>query len=380
MSTAEAIKSLYELMNRDLPFEEKAQRALELGEEHLGVDNGHLTKIHPESEYWKAVSSTDPPDGEFPPDLVLDLQKTYCRRVLEREDSVALHDALDQGWADDPAFEEHELQCYHGSPLKIDEETYGTVCFVSKTPRAEPFTEDETMFAELIARLLENELRRKRADEKIERLEEFASVLAHDIRNPLAVALGRVEVAQLNHDSEHLDEAVGALGRVDDVISEVLAMARQGQHIEETEDVQLSEIANRCWATVATDQASITVEDDLTFRAAADRLQHVFENLYRNSVEHGGENVTVRVGPLPESDGFYVEDDGPGIPEDKRGVVLEAEYTTGDGSLGFGLAIVDGIATAHDWDLAITESSTGGARFEFSNVVVSSGADAATTV
>jgi signal transduction histidine kinase len=78
----------------------------------------------------------------------------------------------------------------------------------------------------------------------------------------------------------------------------------------------------------------------------------------------------VRVGPLPESEGFYVEDDGPGIPEDEREAVLDTEYTTAEGSLGFGLAIVDGVTTAHGWDLTITESSTGGARFEFSNIVI----------
>jgi K+-sensing histidine kinase KdpD len=370
MTSTAAIESLYGLMNRDLSFEEKAQQALELGEQYLDVDNGHLTKIHPKSEYWKAIASTDPPDGEFPPGLVLDLQTTYCRRVLDREESIALHDAPNQGWAEDPAFAEHELHCYHGSPLKIDEETYGTVCFVSKTPREEPFSDEETMFAELIARLLEHELLSDRTEKKIDRLEGFASVLSHEIRNPLSVALGRVETAQRKHDGEHLEKAENALERIDNIISDVLAMARQGQHIEETDEVRLSEVVNRCWATVATDQASLTVVEDFTFRAAPDRLGHLFENLYRNSVEHGGQDVAVTVGPLPECDGFYVEDDGPGIPEAERDAVLEAEYTTRDGNLGFGLAIVKNVATAHDWELTITESSSGGARFEFTDVIV----------
>jgi K+-sensing histidine kinase KdpD len=374
MSITEATEALYRVMNEDRPFEEKARRALELAEQQLDVDNAHLTKIHPEGEYWTAVASTDPPDGEFPPGLTLDLQNTYCRRVVDEEQSIALDDAPNQGWGDDPAFQEHGLHCYHGSPLKIDDETYGTVCFVSKTPRQEPFTEEETLFAELVARLLEHELQRERTDARIERLEEFASVLSHDIRGPLTVAIGRIEIAREQHDGEHLREADEALERMDALISDVLAMAQQGQRIESTDEVELSRIATDCWETVASDRASLTVEGELHFRAAEDRVRRVFESLYRNATEHGGETVTVRVGPLADGDGFYVEDNGPGIPEDEREAVRRATYTTGDGNLGLGLAIVESITTAHDWDLTVTESATGGTRFEFSNVIVADGA------
>lgn len=374
MSITEATDTLYRLMNEDHPFEEKARRALELAEQQLDVDNAHLTRIHPESEYWTAIVSTDSPDGDFPPGLTLDLQNTYCRRVVDEEASIALDDAPNQGWGDDPALQEHGLHCYHGSLLKIDDETYGTVCFVSKTPRQEPFTEEETLFAELVARLLEHELRRERTDARIERLDEFASVLSHDIRGPLTVAIGRIEIAREQHDSEHLREADEALERMEALISDVLAIARQGQRIERTDEVELNRIATDCWGTVVSDRASLTVEGELHFRAAEDRVRRVFENLYWNAIEHGGETVTIRVGPLADDDGFYIEDDGPGITDDEREAVLRATYTTGDGNLGLGLAIVESITTAHDWDLTVTESATGGARFEFSNVIVAEGA------
>jgi signal transduction histidine kinase len=69
------------------------------------------------------------------------------------------------------------------------------------------------------------------------------------------------------------------------------------------------------------------------------------------------------VGALP--DGFYVEDDGPGIPPDERDDVLKSGFTTSDEGTGFGLAIVCQIADAHDWSVEIVEGSEGGARFEF---------------
>ena len=80
----------------------------------------------------------------------------------------------------------------------------------------------------------------------------------------------------------------------------------------------------------------------------------------------GGESVTVTVGTLPN--GFYVEDDGPGIPEEKRDKVLKEGIPTREEGTGLGLSIVQSIAEAHTWDLALTEGSEGGARFEFGGV------------
>jgi signal transduction histidine kinase len=115
--------------------------------------------------------------------------------------------------------------------------------------------------------------------------------------------------------------------------------------------------------------ATLELAEEFTVRGDRDRLRHVFENLFRNAVEHGGEGVTVRVGRLGE-DGFYVEDDGPGISEDERERVFEPGHTSEGGGTGFGLTIVKRIAEAHGWDVAIVESADGGARFEFTGVDV----------
>lgn len=79
----EARHELYTVMNRDSSFEVKAEQALELGRAYLGVENGHLTKIDTQSDYWEAIVSTDPPSGAYPAGLTLDLQTTYCRDSRE---------------------------------------------------------------------------------------------------------------------------------------------------------------------------------------------------------------------------------------------------------------------------------------------------------
>jgi signal transduction histidine kinase len=80
-------------------------------------------------------------------------------------------------------------------------------------------------------------------------------------------------------------------------------------------------------------------------------------------VEHGSSDLTVRVGELDRG-GFYVEDDGVGIPEDEREEVFGSGYSTGEDGTGFGLAIVTEIVDAHGWRIRVRESREGGARFE----------------
>ena len=71
--------------------------------------------------------------------------------------------------------------------------------------------------------------------------------------------------------------------------------------------------------------------------------------------------MCVRVGPL--DDGFYVEDDGPGIPPEERDSVFDRGYTT-DGGTGLGLAVVRRVFEAHEWSVEVGEADCGGARFE----------------
>ena len=208
---------------------------------------------------------------------------------------------------------------------------------------------------------------RKETEEQLrrqnERLENFASVVSHDLRNPLTVAKARTELMEC----EHAPAVERSLERMEAIIEDVLTLARQGESVDETAPLSLSTLVERCWGHVDTSGASLSLDADMTFRADSGRCGQLFENLFRNAIEHAGENVTVTVGAL--SDGFYVEDDGPGIPDDERAQVFEYGYTTTQEGTGFGLNIVEEIADAHGWSVTVTDSDGGGARFEFTGVV-----------
>ena len=199
-----------------------------------------------------------------------------------------------------------------------------------------------------------------------ERLEEFASIVSHDLRNPLSVAQGRLEMAQTEVDSDHLDEVEHAHERMESLISDLLTLARQGESAVECEPVNLADLVTGCWRTVDTAAATLTVETTRRVQADPSRLQQLVENLIRNAVEHAGADTALTVGDLP--DGFYVADDGPGIPDTERERVFETGYSTETGGTGFGLGIVAEVVEAHDWDVCVTESAAGGARFEITGV------------
>ena len=200
-------------------------------------------------------------------------------------------------------------------------------------------------------------------------LEQFASVVSHDLRNPLGVARGRAEILGEELDSEHLEAIENAHDRMEALIDDLLALAREGNQVDRTEVVDLATLVDGCWRTVDTGDATLRVDvpPDRRVHADTSRLRQLLENLFRNSVEHGGPGVTVTVGDLSDGDGFYVADDGPGSPEADREEVFEAGFSTNTEGTGFGLSIVEQIATAHGWTVGLHDGD-GGARFEIRDV------------
>ncbi|ELZ57524.1 MULTISPECIES: PAS domain-containing sensor histidine kinase [unclassified Haloferax] len=256
------------------------------------------------------------------------------------------------------------------------------------TMRATRFTDDGETYVQ-IAHLDITDRKRAEleAEEKAERLRNLARMLSHDLRNPLSVAVGYVE--SLLDDvvaADGLEQVAGALDRMDDIITDALVLARHDA-VEELSTVDLETRATTAWEHVDTGSADLVVADTVEFRADPSLLGHVFENLFRNAVEHGStgsrdspddavehgasDDLTVTVGVLcgdADVTGFYVEDDGVGIPAETRDEVFEAGYTTGERGTGLGLSIVAQAVHTHDWDIDVTEAENGGARFEITGV------------
>ena len=197
-----------------------------------------------------------------------------------------------------------------------------------------------------------------------EQLEEFAHVVAHDLRNPLAGAIGFLEIARETHDDQHFDRVETSHDRMKDLIEELLNIARETRRAADRRELSLSGIIEEAWSYVDASAAKLSVADDLgVVYADETRLLQLFGNLFRNSVEHVGDSVTVEVGRLEPGTGFYVEDDGPGLSDSAREDVLTLGRTVSETGTGIGLDSVTDIIEAHGWELRIPETG-GGARFE----------------
>jgi len=210
------------------------------------------------------------------------------------------------------------------------------------------------------------ELERANAElrEQNERLDEFASILSHDLRNPLAVARGYVDLATETGNLDHLEDVRTCHDRIDALVEQVLALARTDRDPDAVTAVDVAGVATDALETVDLGDGEVLVDADGTVCAERSDLRQVFENCYRNAAEHAGPDPTVRVTTLDECAGFAIADDGPGIPERERDAVFDRGYSNGDGT-GLGLAIVGEIAETYDWTVDVDEGVDGGARIAF---------------
>ncbi|MFB6281805.1 MAG: PAS domain S-box protein, partial [Haloferacaceae archaeon] len=124
----------------------------------------------------------------------------------------------------------------------------------------------------------------RRLERQNERLEEFASVVSHDLRNPLNVAQGRLELARAERDSDHLRAVADAHERMEQLVGELLTLAREGDVVTDLRAVSLADAAADGWRTVETGGSTLSTGTDAVVRADESRLRQLFENLFRNSV------------------------------------------------------------------------------------------------
>ncbi|WP_436927612.1 response regulator [Halosimplex amylolyticum] len=241
------------------------------------------------------------------------------------------------------------------------------------SPEPAVFDETDVSLAKTVAAhataALERVERERELTRQNERLATFTNIVSHDLRNPLTVAIGRLELAQEACDCPHLADVDQALTRTETLLNDLHAFAQAGTVSLDPENVDLTTLCRACWGHVQTGAATLVIDTQQVIHADESRVQELLENLFCNAVEHGGDAVTITVGDL--EDGFYIADDGPGISDENKDLVFDYGYSTSQDGTGFGLSIVQEIGDVHGWELRVTDSDAGGARFEIHNVETS---------
>lgn len=343
-------RDLYELgADPSTSLEEKISAAITIGRDRLDVPYGVLSYTG-EGQYEVVDSTIE--SGAYVAGSVHDVETTWCRHVVGDRELLAITDAGDSDYFDDVAREATELQCYIGAPILVDGETFGTLCYSGTEPRGVAFSDDEKRFVRLLTRWIGYELERakhyERLDRQNARLDEFAGVLAHDLRNPLTSARGYTELVSESlsgQEREHLTTAIDALDRMEGLVTDTLSLARDGGDVGEREPIELGAVARTTWKTVEPTDATLVVEGDRDLLADESRLRQLFESLFRNVEKHCPGETTVTV--TGTETGFVVADDGPGIPTDIAASLFGGDL--GSAQVGRGLLIVERVVSGHGW-------------------------------
>ncbi|PSQ55913.1 PAS domain-containing sensor histidine kinase [Halobacteriales archaeon SW_8_68_21] len=221
--------------------------------------------------------------------------------------------------------------------------------------------------------------RERRLTDRNERLDRFASIVSHDLRNPLSVIRGSIEMARLRDETEPLERGERAVDRIDQLVSELLTLARQGTGMDEPTEFGLANAAREAWETAAVgdndDDAELVVARDARVYGDRGRVRQALENLFRNATEHArpgaagtaevdsddapadADALTVLV--TATDGGFLVADDGTGVDPDDRESVFDSGFTTRADGTGYGLDIVREVVESHGWEVALRCESEG---------------------
>ena len=210
------------------------------------------------------------------------------------------------------------------------------------------------------------ERQRRELEQQNTQLDGFAKVVSHDLRNPLAVVGGYTELAEQTGEEQHFETVRAAVSRMDTFLEELLLLSQEGKIVKSFSPVSLATLGKAVSKETGDDRLAVEITTNTVVMADENRLHQVLDNLFRNSRDHNDGDVVVRIGEL--TDGFYIEDNGPGVPVDIRTNVFEAGFSTRSDGSGFGLAIIRDIIDAHGWAISVTEGTMGGARFEITGV------------
>lgn len=234
----------------------------------------------------------------------------------------------------------------------------------------------------LVHEITEQKTRERELERRNRQLDQFASVVSHDLRNPLAVANGSLELAEQTGDETHFSRIRRAHDRMDTLIDQVLMLVHEDGEFN-TAPYPLADLANQAWAHVDTGDATLTVETDDLLICNEDLTLQLFENAFRNSVEHAGQDCHIELTTVRESDDngpstdrILLSDDGPGIPEDQREVVFDHGMTTTEEGTGLGLAIIEKIVRSHGWSIRATSGPEGGLGLLISDAELKTSTDA----
>jgi two-component system, OmpR family, osmolarity sensor histidine kinase EnvZ len=209
---------------------------------------------------------------------------------------------------------------------------------------------------------------RERIDRFVQQRTEMLAGISHDLKTPLTRM--RLQLAMMPHDAD-AEAMAGDIADMERMLNEYLEFAR-GEGGDAAEPADLAVLAAEAVADAgrahdAQSRIALTVAEPLTMAIKRNALKRCLVNLIDNALKYG-RRVQVALRQVGRNIELSVEDDGPGIAEDRREEAfrpfhrLDQGRNLQTGGVGLGLAIARDIARAHGGDVRLEESALGGLR------------------
>jgi two-component system osmolarity sensor histidine kinase EnvZ len=210
---------------------------------------------------------------------------------------------------------------------------------------------------------------RERIERHVTQRTEMLAGVSHDLKTPLTRM--KLALAMMQDDAD--TRAFKAdIAEMEHMLDDYLAFAR-GEGGEESEETDLSEMVRDTAAAAAKaraaddDRLTVTAPDHVILSVKKAALRRCLTNLVDNALK-ASRHVAVTLQPGERHTQIVVEDDGPGIPENRREEAfrpfhrLDQGRNLQSGGSGLGLAIARDIARAHGGDITLDKSSLGGLK------------------
>lgn len=226
---------------------------------------------------------------------------------------------------------------------------------------------------------VEAEVVRSRRLVEIDQLKDrFLAVTSHEIRGPLTAVITGIDTiwrrsARLSEDqrTQLLEMVSGQAHQMARLVEDLMITSylQAGDLQLKPEWTELRTVVTQALDSAASKRRSHRLEvfiEPIRAEIDASRLDQVVRNLVENAYKYTPEMTSVSVGVKRVRQGVLLEisDEGPGIPDDKRGALFDAfsrieQTTTGQEGVGLGLFVVSQVVAAMGGHIDLASSSHG---------------------
>jgi signal transduction histidine kinase len=209
-----------------------------------------------------------------------------------------------------------------------------------------------------------------RIETQIKDQRQLLAAVSHELRTPLGHMRVLIETARDTQSMKPLEEIEREVLTLDDLVGRLLAQSRLEFGNLDRRSIDLGHLVTDVATSAGVALDAIEAIGDVRVEADLTLVRRAIANLLDNARTHGNGAVAVRIERRDGHVAVEVDDNGPGVPTDRRADAFRAFVPSSGGGLGLGLALVARIAKAHDGKAYITDRPGGGARVGFTLAMV----------